>query len=197
GVCIHLDGLKSPNVLAGKAIYPGLMSQKDIDNTLDFYGIASPRFWQMRRGFWAPEGVQKTVLSMPMIVRARAQEKASFDLQFTAGAALDPAFEGGDRCTLREYRCGNMDGKPVMRMGEKVIIKTVNAPDDPIHYQIMRQAREQCAKWGVSPLYFGLDSPGEGGGLASIFQREWSREILCCEFGGRPSKHPVSQTNSK
>ena len=44
---------------------------------------------------------------------------------------------------------------------------------------------------------FALDSTGEGGGLASIFQREWSPEILCVEFGGRPSKHPVSQTNPK
>jgi hypothetical protein len=33
--------------------------------------------------------------------------------------------------------------------------------------------------------------------LASIFQREWSREILCVEFGGRPSRNPVSNTNPK
>jgi hypothetical protein len=61
----------------------------------------------------------------------------------------------------------------------------------------VRKTKEACKNEGVTPYYFGLDSTGEGGGLASIFQREWSREILCVEFGGRPSRNPVSNTNPK
>lgn len=197
GTCVHLDGLKSPNVTAGKNIYPGLMTQQDLDNTIEFYGVESPQFWQMRRGFWAPEGIQKTVLSMPMIVKSRAQEQAVFDTSYIAGASLDPAFEGGDRCVLRFGKCGLMDGRKVLSLGEIIFVKTVQSVDDPIHYQIVRQVKEECLRRGVSPQYFALDSTGEGGGLASIFQREWSREILCVEFGGRPGKRPVSQTNPK
>jgi hypothetical protein len=197
GICIHLDGLKSPNVKAGKTIYPGMITQQDIDFTAANEGLDSPQFWQMRRGFWAPEGTQRTVLSMPMIVKARAREEASFDVGFTEGAALDPAFEGGDRCVLRFGKCGWSDGKKRLYLGEKVFIQTRVSPDDPIHYQIVRQVKEECIKRGVSPQFFALDSTGEGGGLASIFQREWSRDILCVEFGGRPSKRPLSQTNSK
>jgi hypothetical protein len=66
-----------------------------------------------------------------------------------------------------------------------------------LHYQIMRQVKETCSQRGVLPYFFALDSTGEGGGLASIFQREWSREILCVEFGGRPTKTPISTTNPK
>jgi len=148
-------------------------------------------------GFWAPEGIQKTVLTMPMIVRGRAKEKAVFDVDYVSLASLDPAFEGGDRCVLRFFKCGNENGKKVLELGEKIFIKTVQSPDDPLHFQIVRQTRQACEDRGIPPYLFALDSTGEGGGLASIFQREWSREILCVEFGGRPSKHPVSQTNPK
>jgi hypothetical protein len=197
GVCIHLDGLKSPNVIDKTRNYPGLINQQDIDTTAEIYGVDSPQFWQMRRGFWAPEGIQKTVLTMPMIVRSRATESCYFDSDYNACAGLDPSFEGGDRCTLRFGKCGDVEGKKTLLLGERMVIQTKISVDEPLHYQIVRQTKEACLERGVSPYYFGLDSTGEGGGLASIFQQEWSREILCVEFGGRPSKHPVSQTNKK
>jgi hypothetical protein len=168
-----------------------------MDTTKEVYGLDSPQFWQMRRGFWAPEGITKTVLSMPMIIRSNAFEDCSFDQEVTPVAGLDPAFEGDDRCVLRFGKCGKVQGKMTLRLERKIYIKTKIKTDDPTHYQIVRQTREACGNEGVKPYYFGLDSTGEGGGLASIFQREWSREILCVEFGGRPSRNPVSNTNPK
>jgi hypothetical protein len=197
GVCIHLDGLKSPNITDKTKNYPGLLTQGDIKTTIDVYGVDSPQFWQMRRGFWAPEGISKTVLSMPMIMRSNSVEDCSFDQEVIPVAGLDPAFEGEDRCVLRFAKCGKVNGKMTLRFERKVFIKVKVKPDDPTHYQIVRQTKEACKNEGVAPYYFGLDSTGEGGGLASIFQREWSREILCVEFGGRPSRNPVSSTNSK
>src|SRR5215469_2590810 len=200
GVCIHLDGLKSPNVLDRSKNFPGLLTREDIDTTAKVYGVDSPQFWQMRRGFWAPEGIQKTVLTMPMIIRGRAREKALFDQSYVLGAALDPSFNptgGGDRCPLRFGRCGLMDGLKTLEFTETLYVQTKSSTDDPVHYQIVRQVREACLQRGVLPYFFALDSTGEGGGLASIFQREWSREILCVEFGGRPSKTPISSTNPK
>jgi hypothetical protein len=197
GTCIHLDGLKSPNITDKTRNYPGLLTQFDIETTTEIYGVDSPQFWQMRRGFWAPEGIVKTVLSMPMITRSQAFDDCSFDQSNIPCAGLDPAFEGDDRCVLRQAKCGEVDGKMTLLMGRKHFIKTKIKPDDPIHYQIVRQAKEICEGEGITPYYFGLDSTGEGGGLASIFQREWSREILCVEFGGLASKNPVSSTNSK
>ena len=197
GVCIHLDGLKSPNILDKTKNYPGLLTQSDIDTTAEIYGVDSPQFWQMRRGFWAPEGVQKTVLTMPLITRGQAFETPHFDSEFSMCAGLDPAFEGGDKCSLRFGKCGAIEGKKTLVLSEKLVIKTRNTPDDPTHYQIVRQVKEACESRGVSPFYFGLDATGEGGGLAGIFQREWSRDILLVEFGGRPSRRPVSPTNPK
>ena len=70
--------------------YPGLLTQADIDTTTEVYGVDSPQFWQMRRGFWAPEGIAKTVLSMPMIIRSNAFEDCSFDQEVIPVAGLDP-----------------------------------------------------------------------------------------------------------
>lgn len=197
GVCIHLDGLKSPNVLDKTRNYPGLLTQADIDTTAEIYGVDSPQFWQMRRGFWSPEGIQKTVLSMPMIIKSHAFDDCVFDQQAVPVAGLDPSFGGEDRCPLRIARCGEVMGKKTLRLEKKYYLKVRNKPDDPIHYQIVRQVKEICGDHGVEPYYFGMDATGEGAGLASIIQSEWSREILCVEFGGLPSKNPVSNTNPK
>lgn len=197
GVCLHLDGLKSPAVLNKSANYPGLLNQADIDTTAKIYTVDSPQFWQMRRGFWAPEGITKTVLSMPMITRSNAMDGCYFDQDAVMVAGLDPAFEGEDRCVLRFGKCGKVNGKVTLLYTDRVFIVPRVKPDDPIHYQIVRQVKEACKVRGVQPYYFGLDSTGEGGGLASIFHKEWSREILCVEFGGRPSQNPVSDTNPK
>jgi len=197
GVCIHLDALNSPNVKEGGNRYPGLVRQSDIDTTADIYGIDSPQFWQMRRGFWPPEGIQKTVLSSAIIQKFEAAKDPIWNDSFTLGAALDPAFEGGDRCCLRIGKCGYIQSKLVLALSETIFIKTQVSPDDPIHYQIARQVKEECVARGIPPRMLALDSTGEGGGLASVIQREWSPEILLVEFGGRASSRPVSSTNPK
>lgn len=215
GICIHLDGLRSPRVIEGDDLYPGLLKKQDIEDTIRDYGEDSPDFWSKRRGFWAPQGVTKTVFSVTMIEKFRAREKAVWSSSFKMGAGLDPAFEGGDRCILRFGKCGEFSGttpieepgtfRPIaerkgtvgIELGERVQIKVSATSEEPVHYQIVRQVKDECEKRGVGPEMFALDSTGEGGGLASIFQREWSPAITLVEFGGRASEMPVSEHNKK
>jgi hypothetical protein len=217
GVCIHLDGLESPRVKDGDEYYPGLLRQQDIDNEAKAYGEDSPEFWRTRRGFWAPQGVTKTVWSPTMIKKFRAREKAVWSSGSKIGAGLDPAFEGGDRCILRFAKCGEFSGtvpedspgeytpleaKPKtglvgIELGEIVQIKVSAKSEQPLHYQIVEQVKQACEQRGVGPELFALDSSGEGGGLASIFQREWSPAITLIEFGGRASEMRVSEHNPK
>lgn len=219
GICIHLDGLESPRVKEGDEYYPGLLRQQDIDNEAKNYGEDSPEFWRTRRGFLAPQGLTKTVLSPTMIRKFRAREKAVWISGFKLGAGLDPAFEGGDRCILRFAKCGEFSGTvpeiedppgtytPLtttkkrgligIELGEIVQIKVSAKSEQPLHYQIVQQVKDECEKRGVAPEMFSLDATGEGGGLASIFQREWSPAITLIEFGGRASEMPVSEHNPK
>ncbi len=198
GICLHLDARESPNVKAGKILYPGLVNQQDIDNTIHDYGEDSPQFWQQRRGYWAPAGVQKTVLSHAMISKFHAGDKPVWISGFTEGAALDPAFEGGDRCVLRFPKCGEVeiDGVPtlIIDFGEYILLKISG---EPLHYEIARQVKDACEHRNIPPENFAYDSTGEGGGLGSIIAREWSPRILGVEFGGKASDSPVSEINHR
>lgn len=207
GVCICFDCYDCPRVKEGDEFYPGMLMRRDIDSAARQYGEDSPEFWRTRRGRIAPQGVTKTVLSPAIINKFRAKEKAIWVSGFTMGAGLDPAFEGGDKCMLRFLKSGamfdplNPDAEPKVgiELGELVQIKVSATSQEPIHYQIVRQVKELCEQHDppVASENFGLDSTGEGGGLASIFQREWSPAITLVEFGGRASDLPVSEFNPK
>lgn len=200
GVCIRFDCYDCPRVKEGDEFYPGMLTQRDIDSAIKQYGEDSPEFWRTRRGFIAPQGISKIVLTPAIINKFRAKEKAIWVSGYEMGAGLDPAFEGGDRCMLRFGKCGQMiEEKTGIELNELVQIKVSATSSTPLHYQIVEQVKLCCEQHDppVRPENFALDSTGEGGGLASIFQREWSPAITLVEFGGRASDLPVSEHNPK
>jgi hypothetical protein len=216
GVAIHLDGRRSPRIRDDDK-FPGMIRQRDLDRTAEIYGENSPQFWKQRVGFWCPEGITKTVLSETMIQKFRAMEKIgagpiSWVNNFVQAAVLDPSFEGQDRKVLRFPKWGDVtdtqkpeDWSPLqgiksrkaIDLGEYMILKVDVTLPEPIHYQIVRRVKQACETRGIPPELFALDSTGEGGGLASIFAREWSPLIVQVEFGGRASERPVSEINPR
>jgi hypothetical protein len=214
GIGIHLDGTLSPNVRAGKAQYPGMITLDDVELSRKRDGENSPKFWSQVIGWWPPEGLTKTVLTQSLIEKFHARDSCVWSGGFVQGAALDPAFEGGDRCVLRFAKCGRIDAAlqkwtpnglediltkklMVVCFGEILILKIDVTSKEPHHYQIYRQVRDNCESRGIEPRYLAMDSSGEGGGLASIMKREWSFDFLEVEFGGMPSKRPISATNPR
>jgi hypothetical protein len=178
GVCIHLDGLKSPCITEKKK-YPGLLNQDDISTTAEVYGVDSPQFWQMRRGFWAPEGIQKTVLTMPMIVRSDAFGDCSFDQSAVMLAGLDPAFEGEDRCVLRFGRCGEVNGKMTLLIESTQFISRpgTNPMTQDTIKSSGRQRKPRSKRSVTLSLWSGFT--GEGGGLADFPEGMEPRNSLC------------------
>jgi hypothetical protein len=211
GVCLHFDGFKCENVLRGEKIYPFLLTQDDIDKTEREHGLNSPQMWRMRRGFWCPEGTTRTVLNHSLLAKFMAFERARFTKETTMWAALDPAFEGDDRCVLRFAKTGKTDtGNDAMELAwteggkpDIVFIKTDATMKDaagkpvPLHYQIASHVKAECEARGIPPERFGMDTTGEGGGLASIISEEWGHGFIQVEFGGKPSDLPVSEINPK
>jgi hypothetical protein len=198
GVCLHFDGFKNPNVKSGKVIFPFLLTQDDIDKTANEYGYDSPDMWRMRRGFWPPEGSTKTVLNDSLIRKFMAMEPCIWEGPTILWAALDPAFEGGDRCVLRFARTGRSDsGVDTIEFEKPEVIKVSVSKKENLHYQIAREVRERCIARAVDVRNFGMDVTGEGGGLASIIAEEWSPGFNQVEFGGKPSEMPVSEINRK
>lgn len=200
GVCIHIDGFKSPNVVADKIIYPFLLTNEDISKTAKDYGENSPQMWRMRRGFWCPEGTVNTVLSEPLINNCMCMSKANWESTKLTYAGLDPAFEGGDRCVLRFGDNGkDSNGKDILELGDIVIIKpdATKFNQRPLEYQIADRIKKECVDRGVPPNRFGMDITGAGAGLASIITEEWGAGFHRCHFASSPSDLPSGPTDSR
>ncbi len=198
GACVHLDCYDCPRVREGDEFYPGLLKQSNIDSAIKSEGEDSPYFWQFRRGFWAPQGITKTVLSPVDAKRFRTSDPVIWVGKFVVLATLDPAYEGDDKCVLRQHFCGlaDIDGEEIVVLchGEIVILKLkVSKSEDPIHFQIAQQTVENCERWGVTPDMFAIDSTAEGEGPAGILVKNYGWHGLeRVDFNGRASDEPIS-----
>ena len=192
GVCVRFDGMHSPNVKAGETKWPYLITANQVRQSVEFEGESSPRFWKFTRGWWAPQGVVRTVLSEAMCQKHQVYDPHVFHTNYEMLAGLDPAF-GGDRCILRFAKYGDLESEAMAVEFTDIIPIHINAgSNEPVHYQIARQVKQECISRNVRPDMFAMDSSGEGGGLADILMREWSPLINRVEFGGKASDMPVS-----
>lgn len=193
GLCVHFDGLKSPNIKAGKDAYPFLITQADVDKARKVeYGEDSLGFWKYTRGFWPPETVSNRIFSEPLVIKHDGMGVHTFISKKTKIAGLDAGF-GGDKCVLRFADVGDLqDGSIGIQLGKSVEIGINVKSKEPIHYQLKDKIIAECNSEGVKPEHFGMDVTTEGGGLADILATEWGNRIVRVEFGGAPSEMPVS-----
>jgi hypothetical protein len=203
GICVFFDGRRSPAILEsdGMQKYPFLINQIQINAALDYYKSADdPRFWSQSIGFWPPVGFTRTVLDEVIVRNNHVTEAAIWYTRFTQCAALDPSYEGGDRKVFQPFRFGKIPQEAgehwLIEFGPPVEL-TVSVRDPmELHYQIMHQCVERCKALNIPPERFALGSSGEGGGLLSIFRREWG-PVVGIEEAGKVSDRPISTTNPK
>lgn len=200
GICLFHDCYRSPAVLhpemagKGKPLY-FLWDSAKIKEKEEKWGKDSPLFWRFVRGFWPPEDMERTVLTQNMITKHRSKSRAQWDGSFKLTlAGLDPAFTSeGDACILRFADFGVMqNGLWGLDFGgpENVVqIKLKN--DDLVFYQIVKQARRECERRGVSPQHLAVDTWGFGAGAGDIFQKEWSPLVYRVNSIGAPTTRRV------
>jgi hypothetical protein len=198
GVCVRFDGMNSPNMKFREPKWEFLITREQVMQSLDFEGESSPRFWKFVKGFWAPEGVVKTVLSETMCEKYHVRNPNHiFKSKSRVIAGLDPAF-GGDRCVLQFANFGDLEnGLNGIEFTETIIIPINPGSEEPIHFQIAHQVKEACIQRACEPRHLAIDSTGEGGGLCDIIHKEWSSQILRVEFGGKASEKPVSDQDAR
>jgi hypothetical protein len=196
GVCIHFDGLKSPNVIEpGK--YPYLQSQDQIDKTVNQHGEDSLQYWQMVRGFPPPDDSFNAIISESLLLKFSAMKQQVLAPGYEEYGALDPGY-GGDGCVLKTAKVGTFilsEGEMPrigVVFGEKLEIKTISSKSEPIDFQIAEQAIAFCKSRGIKPQNFSVDCTGTGRGVAAIIRKQWSNEINCVEYGASASDMPVS-----
>lgn len=194
GVVLRFDAEESPNIREGKTLYPYLVTEDQLEGARRRYGKDNPLFWKFQRGFWAPDGTLKTVLSESLITRQNLMGTHEFSGEFfTDVAGLDPAFGGGDRAVFYPARVGILAGGTLsgIQFRPPVLMELQASSSEPIHFQLARQAKALCRAHNVSPDCLAVDSTGEGGGLCDILQRDFG-PILRVEFGGSASDAPLN-----
>jgi len=192
GICLHFDGLKSPNVKAGKTIFPYMISQESINDVTSNYGVDSVQYWALVRGFFPPDGMVSKI--WPNSTIERAKQPIKFDFAPQMCATLDPAFEADDAVLhfgqLGMPVFGQRDYK--INATETLVAKLdAGGTADPKDYQLAHWVMHECRARGVEPKHFIMDCTGNARGVFAILQKEWSREVQGIEYGGAATDRPL------
>lgn len=197
GLCIHFDGMKSPNMIRGKDEFSYLISIKDFERhnrTEETRNSIS--CWKFFRGFWPPDGVCKALMSFSFVEKHDGRGTQKFLSYKTPTGSLDPAF-GGDECILQFAEMGDIDGGLIgVQLTETIVIEVSATSDQPMEYQIAARVIAECEARHVLPRHFGVDATGTGRGVASILQNDWG-PIIRVEFSGSPSDRMASQNDMR
>ena len=194
GTCLHFDGSKSPNVLAGRTLYKHIYSYErwqHVQRMGEEY-VNTLQHWSQDRGFWPPDGISTTVFSEAMVISHDGTGSFSWLSTPRPCASLDPAF-GGDNCVLQFGLLGDIPGgRRALQLTEFQLVPFDPSSSDPIDLQIARYVIAKCKLKGIEPQLFGLDSTGTGRGVAAFMSHLWSPRIKSIEFGGAASLLPAS-----
>jgi hypothetical protein len=192
GICLHFDGLKSPNVKAGKTVFPYMFSQETWNEIVANHGPDSVQAWALGRGWFPPDGMVSKIWPNSTIERARATIK--FDFAPAMCASLDPAFEYDD-CVLHFGQLGmpvfgQRDYK--INATETIVAKLdVGATAEPKDYQVAHWVMAECVRRGVEAKHFIMDVTGNARGVFAILTKEWSRDVQGIEYGGEATDRPL------
>lgn len=190
GVCLHFNALLSPNIKAGRTVFPFLATQDYIDSVAKNAGTNSLEWYMYVLGMFPPDGVVAKVWPSSSI--DGANQSAAFDYTPEPVAALDPAFDY-DNCVLILGKLGRLrDGSPCCVAETSVTIKTtVGRDQQPKEYQIAREVMRVCKEAGVKPENFIQDETGNGRGVLAILRMEWSSKVQGLCYGGEATDRPL------
>lgn len=196
GICIHLDGRQSPNIRAGRTLFPWMLTQDNIDEIARVHGPDSVQMWSLVIGFFPPDGMVSRIFPASVIEKARGE--IIFDFRPLICASLDPAFEF-DNCVLNFGQLG----APVfgakryaINCTESIVLKFQSGPGaPPKDLQIAEQVMTECKKRGVRPEHFIMDATGGGRGVYALLWRDWSKDVRMVEYGGGATHRPLSTDN--
>jgi hypothetical protein len=200
GICIRFDGLKSPNVKAGRLLYPYLFSLDNIESIRKTSGEGSLEWNSYVRGMWSKSGVRNTIVDSAMIQEGGAREKvvwAGGGIQTIA--ALDPAFTtDGDDCVMRLAQYGKAtDDEVALQLTDCVKLNLMESETYPIFYQIADQAIEILNKHKIKPENFAIDTTGAGAGVADIISQRWNNGFKRVSFGGSATDSAISMEDDR
>jgi hypothetical protein len=198
GRCINLVGTDSPNFDFPQdqpPRYPYLVSAKKVAETLTAFAEDTLEYYQQCRGVMKVSGLAKRIVTRDLCRQFFTQDDCIWDGEtpLVKIAGLDASY-GGDRMPLGYVEFGRcIDGKTRIKIYPPKLVALKVKTDTPMdaETQIANQVRDFCESNGVRAENFFHDSTGRGS-LGTALARVWSAECNPVEFGGTPTKRPVS-----
>lgn len=211
GYCVRFDGEHSPNVLAGREIWPGLLTLQylnEIRSPLGENYKNNAEYYRMIRGFLPPDGDTQAVYTEAEIIGSDSRAKVTTWVSTPIGIGfLDPAFShGGDEANACFAKVGKFFNpvfqKEVLAI-ELVEVKNlmldVNSKDTSKdrNEQLVEIFQRECEARGIALADRGLDATGAGDPLSTIFAMKMGHGFQSVSFAGAPSDKQVSSTDRR
>lgn len=208
GYCIRFDGEKSPNVLAGREVWKGILGLRTVTDLRESLGPKSPEYYRMVRGFLSPDGDAFAIYTAVEITASGSQGKVSTWLNsFTLISFLDPAFShGGDEADMCIARVGeyyspihqrNVKGIELVEVINLMTLVDASNREVDRNQQLVNLFHEESAKRGIKVEDRGVDSTGAGDPFSTIMAITMGRGFQMVSFAGAPSDKTVGTTNSR
>lgn len=198
GRCVNLVGLDSPNFDFPQdqpPRYPYLVSQRKINETLATFGKDSFEYYSQCVGVMKISQLARRVITRDLCRQFKTAEKAVWSGRgkLVRLAALDAAY-GGDRCIGGYAEFGECsDGQTRLQFYPPHNVPVRIGTDKPMDAEDSISEFESafCKAHDVPPEQFFHDSTGRGS-LGTSLARIWSAACHPVEFGGAPTKRPVT-----
>lgn len=190
GICLHFDGLQSPNIIQRKKHFTGLLTQADIDTVRNKWGENSVAWWSRVRGYPPPDGMVSQIF--PSQIIEQGKPAIIFDYAPEVCCTLDPAFDADD-CVMHFGLKGKLrDGRMAISATKTEIVKFKVGGDAELRdFQVRDTVIQQCKARGIKPSNFIMDRSGSGRGVYAMIHKEWSPEIHGIDYGGAATERPI------
>lgn len=198
GRCVNLVGTDSPNFdfpPDQPAKYPYLVSHQKIQETLSAFPKDSFEYYSQCIGVMKISQLSRRVITRDLCRQFHASDDAVWDgdSPIIKVGATDAAY-GGDRCIGGHAEFGKcIDGKVRLQFHPPHMVPVRINTGVPMAEEdsISAYEKQYFESSGVPPENYGHDSTGRGS-LGTSLARVWSANCNPIEFGGAPSKRPVT-----
>lgn len=206
GYCIRFDGEKSPNVIAGRELYKGLLTQTGLDEIRAKFGERSPGFYRMVKSFPCPTGAIDTIYSEPELVsRLCGKGDTPWLRKPTPLAFLDPSFSKGGDAAAASF--GLLGDAQINGVTIQVLEKTETI-DLMMRVEAQHKTKDrneqladlyiaECERRGIAIKDRGVDATGGGDPFATILAMKMGHGFQLVSFAGGASDMPVSATDKR
>ncbi len=196
GICLHFDGLQSPNIKSGKDIFPFMLTQSYVDFVRTRFGEGSLEWWCFIRGFFPPDGVVARV--WPDSTQEKARKGCEFDFPPTPVASLDPAYEYDDPVLTLGLLGRSREGKPCCMVTKQTRIQFKLDPKVVTKdRQLANETMRLCREYGVTAENFICDTTGNGRSVYALMFESWGPKIQKLEYGGSATDRPLRLDDGK